>query len=726
MKAKLRLAGFVAAVALLLAGGVALVLWLLWLDLDAAQRAQLAPILAAKAGLLGLALVMATAAFAMLARGVFRNHVDLPARLAENALLMLDANPAHRVEPDGPPELRQIGVLINRMADQCQQLRRDVDEQVRAAMTSVEEEKSRLAALMSELSQSVVVCNLDGRILLYNNRARLQFMALGDSAGGGTLIGLGRSVFTVLDRGLINHALENIQHRLRREGSQPVANFVTTTRAGQLLRVQMAPVMAVPATAQSGAQSGELRALGGYVLMLDNITRHFENEARRDQLLQQLTEGSRASLGAIRAAVETLSAYPDMDAGQRDAFVKVIADETRAMSQRLNATVTEFADALKARWPLEEMYVPDLVQACQRRIEARLALPTKTEEIDDGLWVKVDSFSLIQALTYLSSRLKGELEAREVRFRLQAEGRLAHLDLIWSGTPVSSETLMGWELEPMAVDGETSPLSLRDVMERHDGEIWVQRETTRHRQFFRLALPVATPQETVAAELVLRGESRPEYYDFDLFHWRESSRDLEDRLLTDLTFTVFDTETTGLDPSAGDEIIQIGAMRIVNGRLLRSESFDQLVDPRRTLNPESARIHGITPAMLAGKPVVDDVLPAFHAWCEDTVLVAHNAAFDMRFLQMKEARTGVRFTQPVLDTLLLSAVVHPNQESHRLEAIAERLGIPIVGRHNALGDAIVTGEVLLKLIPLLAEQGIRTLRHAREASEKSYYARITY
>ncbi len=146
-------------------------------------------------------------------------------------------------------------------------------------------------------------------------------------------------------------------------------------------------------------------------------------------------------------------------------------------------------------------------------------------------------------------------------------------------------------------------------------------------------------------------------------------------------------------------------MRIVNGRLLRSESFDQLVDPRRTLNPESARIHGITPAMLAGKPVVDDVLPAFHAWCEDTVLVAHNAAFDMRFLQMKEARTGVRFTQPVLDTLLLSAVVHPNQESHRLEAIAERLGIPIVGRHNALGDAIVTGEVLLKLIPLLAEQG---------------------
>ena len=70
--------------------------------------------------------------------------------------------------------------------------------------------------------------------------------------------------------------------------------------------------------------------------------------------------------------------------------------------------------------------------------------------------------------------------------------------------------------------------------------------------------------------------------------------------------------------------------------------------------------------------------------------------------------------------------MHPNQESHRLEAIAERLGLTIIGRHTALGDAIVTAEVFLKLIPLLAEKGIRTLRDAREAAEKTYYARIKY
>ena len=100
------------------------------------------------------------------------------------------------------------------------------------------------------------------------------------------------------------------------------------------------------------------------MLILDNITRSFEVESQRDQMLQSLTEGSRASLANIRAAVENLLDYPDMETEQRDRFVGIIRDEVGVM-ERLDRTVTEFADALKARWPLEDMLGVDLVQAAR-------------------------------------------------------------------------------------------------------------------------------------------------------------------------------------------------------------------------------------------------------------------------------------------------------------------------------------------------------------------------
>jgi DNA polymerase-3 subunit epsilon len=368
-----------------------------------------------------------------------------------------------------------------------------------------------------------------------------------------------------------------------------------------------------------------------------------------------------------------------------------------------------------------------VVQVALRRIEAVCAMHAGVDEVDGSLWLKVDSFSLLQALTSLACRLRDELGVRGVGLRLSAAGpQRAHLDLIWSGHALNTETAMGWELDPMRIGTESLPLTVRDVVARHGGEFWFERERTRHRAFFRFRLPLAAAQDEPAAAVGQLGDSRPEFYDFDLFQASPHNRELDERTLAEITYTVFDTETTGLDPSSGDEIIQIGATRIVNGKLLRHENFEQLVNPQRMIAEPSIAIHGIRPEMLVDQPTIAEVLPAFHAFAQDTVLVAHNAAFDMRFLQLKEAQTGIRFDQPVLDTLLLSAWLHPHQESHALEAIALRLGVDAKGRHAALRDAMVTAEVFLKLVPLLADKGIRTLGQAREAARKTYYARLEY
>lgn len=585
----------------------------LWRDLGVEERAVLEPVLNPRLGLLIMIGLVGAGAAAVLMKSFAQDSIEAPALLADEIGLLVGTDPSRRLKPSGSPELQRIAEAVNSLADQRQSLQDDVESRIREARLSVEEERNRLAALMSELNQSVVVCNLDGRILLYNNRARLQFKALSDApsaAGGGEIIGLGRSIYLVFERNLIVHALESIQERIRRQSSQPMANFVTTTRAGQLLRVQMAPVMSTTEGDADGTVSG-------FVLMLDNITRNFESETRRDQLLNSITEGSRSSLANLRAAAEMLE-YPDLDVDLKDRFLKVIRDEVQAMSGRLEETANAFADSLKTRWPLDDMHGADLIAAAQRRIEKKLGLPTKLEDVDPAVWMKVDSFSLLQAISYLASRLSDEFEVREVRFRLSSAGRLAHLDLIWSGQAMSTETVMSWELEPMSFAGESSPLTVRDVIARHDGEIWLQREKTQHRAFFRLLLPSALPQEEVVAAAYLKGDSRPEYYDFDLFKQTEVSHELDDRLLSELAFTVFDTETTGLNPSEGDEIIQIGATRIVNGKLLRSESFDQLVDPLRELPEASTKIHGITPEMLVGQPPMTKVLPAFHAFAADT------------------------------------------------------------------------------------------------------------
>lgn len=695
-------------------------------DLGEAERGEVAQLLREHAPHLVVVSLLLFAPLVFILRVLFRRYVAAPRKLAEDVRIMTTANPSHRAPRRGSAEMKRLAGDVNDFAEAREALARDVEKRIREANARIEEEKNRLAALTSELAQSVLMCNIEGRILLYNARAMQLLRQTLDGAAapgkGHSLVGLGRSVFAIFDRNLIIHALESIHERLRQGVTSPAANFVTTAPAGQLVRVQMAPVFGSALDAASGRAGG---AISGFVLVLDDITRRIETGGRRDLLLQTLTQGTRASLGSMRAAVETIAAFPEMDKEAQDRFIGIIGDEARRLSAKLDQTVAEFADSLRTEWPLEDMRGTDLIAAARRRIEAKLGVPTKLEAVDESIWLKVDSYSLMQGLTYLTSRLREDFGIREIRFALEPAGPLAHLDLIWTGAPLGSETTTAWTTDSMELGGESCPLTLKQIIERHDAEIWYQIHKPSHREYFRIAIPVTRPEET-SWSAPASTESRPEFYDFDLFHQPGQTSELDNRPLAALSYTVFDTETTGLQPSAGDEIVSIGAVRIVNGRLLEHEVFDQLVDPGRAMSPEASRITGIETSMLADQPSIDKVLPAFRQFCEDTVLVAHNAAFDMRFLRLKEEATGVRFTQPVLDTLLLSAVIQPDSDAHGLEAIAGRMGINPIGRHTALGDAIMTGEVFLRIIPLLAEQGIRTLGEAREASQKTYFARVQY
>ena len=248
MKAKHRFILAVIVLGLLMTGPFVVTSLLVWLDMKDAEREMLTGLLLSRLPVGTMMTIFGFVIGVLVLHRLFKQYVEGLLRMAETLRLMLGANRNFRVAAEGPPEVQQLARAANDLAQQRDALMDDVEAQIAKAKASVEEEKNRLAALMSELAQAVVVCNLDGRILLYNNRARLQFKALAQgptSVSGGALIGLGRSIFSILEKNQVQHAQEVMRQRLS-AGKTALANFITTTRGGQLLRVQMVPVLGAP------------------------------------------------------------------------------------------------------------------------------------------------------------------------------------------------------------------------------------------------------------------------------------------------------------------------------------------------------------------------------------------------------------------------------------------------------------------------------------------------
>jgi DNA polymerase-3 subunit epsilon len=692
---------------------------LLWLDvsLDPEARGVLRRALFERRGGLLLLAAFAFAAAGLLAHRLARAAERRARRIAEATRLIAAGNPSHRVEAQRAGELRDVANAINLLAAGYESALNDVEARIARARLELERERNRLAALMSEIGQAVIVCNAEGRILLYNERARRIFSGRGADSREAGFIGLGRSLYSLLERELVAHALEQLQLRLAHGEAAPVAAFIAGLPGGGLARAEIAPV---PAPAPDGKAAPGAEA--GFVLLLEDVGEEVLRAERSARSLHRYAEEARAALAAVRAAAETLLDHPEMPAEPRRRFTEIVGEG----AARLASSLEEFSRHLAgngAPWLPERVRAGTLLAALRRRIESRTGSSVQTEDTDCTLWLDADSFALAQAASALARRLRDERGVRSIVLQARREPPHLKIALAWSGERLDSDQALAWENAPLSAAGESSALSLREVVERHGGAVWYEFDPKTQRSVFSMLLPAA---EAVEAESGVAPASRPLFYDFDLLHRSAETRELDEQSLATLSYTVFDTETTGLDPSAGDEIVAIGAVRIVNGRLLAEERFESLVDPGRPVPAAAARIHGLRTEMLKGQPRIEEVLAAFHRFCEDTVLVGHNVAFDLRFVQLKEGRAGVRFLQPVLDTLLLADVLQQTLAPHPLEALAERFGVGTAGRHTALGDARIAAEIFLRMIPLLRERGIVTLGEARAACERSAYARLRY
>lgn len=172
------------------------------------------------------------------------------------------------------------------------------------------------------------------------------------------------------------------------------------------------------------------------------------------------------------------------------------------------------------------------------------------------------------------------------------------------------------------------------------------------------------------------------------------------------SYVVFDIETTGFSPIK-NRIIEIGAVKIINGEI--RDRFSTFVNPKVPIPFEIEKLTGINDEMVMDAPAIEEVLPRFLEFCEGTVLVAHNASFDISFIRENAERQNQPFDYTYVDTVGIARVLLPHQAKHTLDAVCKSLGISLENHHRAVDDAEATSEIFIKLSNRLLKEDVDTL-----------------
>ncbi|MCK5204292.1 MAG: hypothetical protein KAR15_10480, partial [Desulfobacterales bacterium] len=337
---------------------------------------------------------------------------------------------------------------------------------------------------------------------------------------------------------LIRHTIDQITDKLKRDEPDVVSYFVSPGAEDTLLRVEAVPVLT------------HTRQYSGFILILYDITQQLESQNHLNLTLQSFTRGIRASFAGIRSAIETILDYPDMDATRLETLKKIIHKESLNIGDILEQDPTLSSHPMLNQWPLVRVSVHDLFEILQARCRDSLNLNIRMQDLTSEHYLNVDRSSFLLALLYVIQQIKTATGVNELNCRLTQLRRFVSLDLLWCGHPLKADSLRVWETQPLVFENESLSLTLREVIDRHNGEIGLYAsrslKDTSYVRFFLPVVYMVKPEKS--RSLTILPKSRPEFYDFDMFLQAGQNPELENRKLSKLTYTVFDLETTGLNP----------------------------------------------------------------------------------------------------------------------------------------------------------------------------------
>ncbi len=621
---------------------------------------------------------------------------------------LLHANPGHEVATQEARYLGLLGPTIDEISTTLKSARDDFDAKVARATAKAEEQRKRLEAILRDLDEGVIVCNRSHQVLLYNRRA---LSILKDSGE----LGLARSLFALLERQALVNTLERLTNRLVSGRYKSHKNYLSTpfafsTRDGEVV---LQGKMTLMTGGDDRTQSANDNMVTGYVLTFSDDMEDMERRASADRLLRAFIDDVRSPVASLLATSETLSDVPDLSAAEVGEMTALLKSESARLAERLEQLSNDYEASATSHWPMSDVYSGNVLSIVASRYRDN---PVITCDVSgESIWLHCDSNTIIELLDAFIMKLVEKVGVTTFALTATAGERRPYVEIVWTGEEPAPKDVESWAAAPLPKT--VAGLTAQDILDHHRSRPYCERGDAGS---VHLRIPLLPPVDEHVGTIQAGAPIRLEFYDFDLLEMLEEAGDLADRPLRELTYIVFDTETTGLEPSKGDEIVSIAGVRVVNGRVLTGEAFDQLVNPKRKIPQRSTIVHGISDEMVKDAPTIEQVLPRFRDYVGESVIVAHNAAFDLRFLELKKDVTGISFDNPVLDTVLLSAIVHDHTDQHTLDAVAERFAIeiPPETRHTALGDSLATAGVLVRMIELLEVNGIRTLGEALSACDR--------
>ena len=631
-------------------------------------------------------------------------------RMADASTFIGSGSSAITLEETGIAELDRLREGLLQAAERSKTQKEQLGLELERASQRLRSERDTLAAIISQLRQGVVVTNRKGRVLLFNASADLLLSFPNKQPP--VYLGLGRPVDSLMDPAMSAWAMSEAG---RQKDDVPVP-FVTVSPAGRLLNVRVLQTL--------GSRGED----SGFIFFLNDITDSRMREGVSQKFADNGLRRMRDSIAGIQAAADNLKNYPDASPEQRLTFHELILSESERISKEIKAYEAEEQKSAAAESSLSLI---DAGVLCKITLEMCGSEASGFEiqpQAEDGwLFALADTFTFPVSLAFLGEGV-GRLSTEGHKPELTAGlfEKYVRFSWSWTGERLGEEQVESWLQEKPKAGTLVLPHSLQDVLNRHRANWWVKEaESDNEEEAGRNELSIILPrkQSPEGGEPAVK----PAASGFDIGLMRSSADEsVMNQPLDTLDATVFDTETTGLNPSDGDKLVSIGGVRIVNGRLRENELFNELINPGRSVPEASTRIHGITEDMLEGRPPASQILPSFDMFTGDGVLIAHNAAFDMRFLELEHPGDFLAYNKTVIDTLLLSNVLHPRLEGHSVEDLAVRYDVESETRHDALGDAITTARIFVKMIPLLKKAGINTVGDAIRASRESLYAKLRY